>query len=84
MSITTEHRDFADGRLFDWIDYGLNLFDHAAFGQLDKDSFDLGELQSILAAKGRLRGIEATERFYEIGTPEALAETRAYLTRRSA
>lgn len=69
---------------FDCIDYGLNLFSHAAFGRLDKEAFDLGELQGLLAAQGRLRGIEATERFYEIGTPEALAETRAYLTRRSA
>ncbi len=69
---------------FDCIDYGLNLFGAAAFGLLDKDAFDLGELQSLLAARGRLRGIEATERFYEIGTPEALAETRAHLTRSTA
>ena len=72
------------GADFDCIDYGLNLFSHAAFAQLDKDSFDLGELQSLLAAKGSLRGVEATERFYEIGNPEALAETRAHLTRRTA
>jgi NDP-sugar pyrophosphorylase family protein len=66
---------------FDWIDYGLNLFSHAAFAQLDKDVFDLGELQGLLAAKGRLRGVEVSERFYEIGTPEGLEQARAYLTR---
>jgi hypothetical protein len=66
---------------FDCIDYGLNLFSAASFRSLDKDAFDLGELQGLLAARGRLRGVEATERFYEIGTPEGLQETRAFLTR---
>ena len=71
----------APGADFDCIDYGLNLFSAASFGFLEKDAFDLGELQGLLAAKGRLRGVEATERFYEIGTPEGLEQTRAYLTR---
>jgi NDP-sugar pyrophosphorylase family protein len=71
----------APGPDFDWIDYGLNLFSAASFGRLGKDAFDLGELQGLLAASGRLRGVEATERFYEIGTPEGLQETRAFLTR---
>jgi MurNAc alpha-1-phosphate uridylyltransferase len=66
---------------FDCIDYGLNLFSQRAFGRLEKDAFDLGDLQSLLAAQGRLRGVEAKERFYEIGTPEGLEETRAHLTR---
>jgi MurNAc alpha-1-phosphate uridylyltransferase len=69
---------------FDCIDYGLNLFSAGSLGLLSKDVFDLGELQGLLAARGRLRGVEATERFYEIGTPEGLAQTRAFLTRRSA
>jgi MurNAc alpha-1-phosphate uridylyltransferase len=66
---------------FDCIDYGLNLFSHGAFDRLAKEAFDLGELQGLLAASGRLRGVEATERFYEIGTPEGLAQTRDHLTR---
>jgi MurNAc alpha-1-phosphate uridylyltransferase len=74
----------ASGPEFDCIDYGLNLFSAASFGRLEKDAFDLGELQGLLAAKGRLRGVEATERFYEIGTPEGLEQTRAYLTRSKA
>ena len=32
-----------------------------------------------LASAGQLGGYEATERFYEIGTPAALAETDAFL-----
>jgi MurNAc alpha-1-phosphate uridylyltransferase len=69
---------------FDCIDYGLNLFRASAYGELGKEAFDLGELQALLAARGRLRGVEATERFYEIGTPEGLEQTRAYLTRSKA
>jgi NDP-sugar pyrophosphorylase family protein len=69
---------------FEWIDYGLNLFGQRAFQRLDKDAFDLGELQGLLAQQGRLRGCEAAQRFYEIGTPEGLAETRAFLTRSQA
>ncbi len=40
---------------------------------------DLADLYRSLAAEGQLFGFEATERFYEIGTPQALAETRAFL-----
>ena len=31
-----------------------------------------------------MTGYEVTRRFYEIGSPEGLAETRAYLKRRAA
>ena len=74
----------AQGPGFDWIDYGLNLFNQAALQRLDKDAFDLSELQGLLAAAGRMRGVEVKERFYDIGTPQALEETRAHLSRRRA
>ena len=37
-----------------------------------------------LSKSGQLAGLEVSERFYEIGSPEGLAETRAYLKRRAA
>ena len=40
---------------------------------------DLADLTRDLAAAGQLAGYEATERFYDIGTPEALAETERFL-----
>ena len=45
---------------------------------------DLAQAFTRLAAAGQLAGYEATERFYEIGTPEALAETDAFLSGRAA
>jgi N-acetyl-alpha-D-muramate 1-phosphate uridylyltransferase len=61
-----------------WIDYGLGMFSAEGLGATDEP--DLADVYRELASQGRLAGYEATERFYEIGTPEALAETEAFLT----
>jgi NDP-sugar pyrophosphorylase family protein len=61
----------------DWMDYGVQAF---AAEALELSSMrDLTELQSTLAATGALAAYEASERFYEIGTPAALRETDAFL-----
>lgn len=62
-----------------WIDYGLGGLTAAALDRVRPDVDDLAELYRVLAASGELFGYEATERFYEIGTPPALAETDAFL-----
>jgi N-acetyl-alpha-D-muramate 1-phosphate uridylyltransferase len=61
-----------------WIDYGLGVLTPEALDAAPDDP-DLAGVYHQLAAEGRLAGYEATERFYEIGTPEALAETEAFL-----
>ena len=55
-----------------WIDYGLLAFESSVFRESRIP--DLSELCSELASAGQLAGFVATERFYEIGTPEALLE----------
>jgi len=62
-----------------WIDYGLGGLSVEALDEADEREPDLAVLYSALAAAGRLCGFEAVERFYEIGTREALAETDAFL-----
>lgn len=62
----------------EWIDYGLLAFHRTAL-EAERPS-DLADLTRDLAAAGRLAGYPATERFYEIGTPEALAETERHLS----
>ena len=62
-----------------WIDYGLGGLEPSALSAVDESENDLAELYHRLAQAGRLHGFEATERFYEIGTPEAFAETDAFL-----
>jgi NDP-sugar pyrophosphorylase family protein len=63
-----------------WIDYGLGGLTRSALDAVRPDIDDLGDLYHELAARGQLCGYAATERFYEIGTPAALAETSAFLT----
>ena len=63
----------------EWIDYGLLAFRPSA---LEPDGPpDFSDVTRELAAAGQLAGYPASERFYEIGTPEALAETDAFLSR---
>jgi NDP-sugar pyrophosphorylase family protein len=62
-----------------WIDYGLGGLESAALDRAPHRERDLAELYRRLAAAGKLLGFEARERFYEIGTPAALAETDAFL-----
>jgi N-acetyl-alpha-D-muramate 1-phosphate uridylyltransferase len=62
-----------------WIDYGLGGLKSEAFRAVDEREGDLAALYHRLARAGLLYGFEATERFYEIGTPRGLAETEAFL-----
>ena len=62
-----------------WIDYGLGGLTRDALAAADPDEPDLAHLYQRLAAQGELFGYEASERFYEIGTPSALRETDDFL-----
>ena len=61
------------------IDYGLGGLRREALLSYPADSaFDLADLYGRLAAAGRLAALEVTERFYEIGSPAGLSETREF------
>jgi NDP-sugar pyrophosphorylase family protein len=62
-----------------WIDYGLGGLTAATLSLVDDGEHDLAHLYQRLAELGRLCGYEAVERFYEIGTPSALAEADEFL-----
>lgn len=62
----------------EWIDYGLGALRPEAF-DLAPEATDLSDVYGRLAEEGQLDAFEATKRFYEIGTPEALAETDEFL-----
>lgn len=62
-----------------WIDYGLGGLYARALETAPEDERDLAVLYGLLARSGKLCGVAATERFYEIGTPAALEETDAFL-----
>jgi NDP-sugar pyrophosphorylase family protein len=63
------------------IDYGLGAFRKAAFsGRGEDEAFDLAALYQQLLGGGRLQAFEVAGRFYEIGSPAGLEETRAHLS----
>jgi len=67
-----------------FIDYGLGAFRAEAIGDFPAGQrFDLSDVYRSLLAKGELAGYEVRQRFYEIGSPEGLAETDRYLRARS-
>jgi len=62
------------------IDYGLGALQAKVFEDYPDDSvIDLAQIYQDLLARGELAGFEVTQRFYEIGTPSGLEETRRYL-----
>jgi len=63
------------------IDYGLGAFRASAFaGRGEDESFDLAAVFQDLLAHDDLSVFDVPDRFYEIGSPAGLEETRAYLT----
>jgi NDP-sugar pyrophosphorylase family protein len=68
---TTDHK---------WIDYGLGGLTSEALTAVGEEVTDLADLYHVLAASGLLFGFQATDRFYEIGTPGALSETREFFS----
>jgi NDP-sugar pyrophosphorylase family protein len=66
----------------EWIDYGFAVISRQAI--LDwvapGASADLSDLMHDLSLAGRLAGFEVTERFYEIGSPQGLADLERHLS----
>lgn len=62
-----------------WIDYGLGGLTQAVLDQAPAAMSDLSQLYHALAEEALLCGFEASERFYEVGTPVGLAETDSFL-----
>ena len=64
------------------IDYGVQLLRREALtAAMSKERFDLSDLYCDLVSRGQMVGYEVFNRFYEIGTPGALEETRRHLER---
>jgi NDP-sugar pyrophosphorylase family protein len=65
------------------IDYGLGVLTDRAFASFPSDQpFDLAAVYQRLLEQDDLAAVEVFERFYEIGSPEGLEETRAFLSSR--
>lgn len=65
---------------FDHVDYGAMALRRSVIAALPPGKQGLDVIQRDLAARHRLRAVVARERFYEIGSPEGLAELDEFLT----
>ncbi len=66
------------------IDYGLSLFQAAAFNAYPADKpFDLAGVMGNLVRERQLAGYEVRERFYEMGSSAGLAELESLLQSKS-
>lgn len=65
-----------------FIDYGATLLRRSGIDRIPETGVaDLAELYASLADEGSLAGYEVSQRFYEIGSAEGLAELNRYLGR---
>jgi N-acetyl-alpha-D-muramate 1-phosphate uridylyltransferase len=92
----TSNVEFADGRIVKYektlrtpgmhhIDWGLGVLTASAFAPYPEGQpLDLARVYQDLLAAGDLAGYEVANRFYEIGSPEGIADTDAHLRRRGS
>jgi NDP-sugar pyrophosphorylase family protein len=63
-----------------YIDYGVQILrSEAAERLIANRPADVADLYRVLVSEGRMVGHEVNRRFYEIGTPGSLEETRRFL-----
>ena len=63
-----------------YIDYGLGVLSKSVVEHYCQEKvFDLATVYEALANARQLAGFEVVERFYEIGSPDGLAQTEEYL-----
>ncbi len=66
-----------------YIDYGLGLLRSEALRSWPNDkSFDLADVYADLVRRNELAGFEVDRRFYEVGSPQGVAELDAMLSNR--
>jgi NDP-sugar pyrophosphorylase family protein len=62
------------------IDYGIAVLNAATFASFTDDvAFDLADVYSRLVSKNQMAAFEVKQRFYEIGSPQGLAELDSLL-----
>ena len=66
-----------------WIDYGLSVLRRSVVDDIRAGAtVDLAEIYGTLSARGELAGHEVSERFYEVGSPEGVADLERHLAGR--
>jgi NDP-sugar pyrophosphorylase family protein len=67
------------------IDYGVNAFRAEAFASVPgRGAVDLGDVHRAMISRDALRAFPVQERWFEIGSPDGLAQTEAFVRARFA
>ena len=67
------------------IDYGMLVLRREALDPwCDQDRFDLADVLEALASEGEVVAFEVSQRFHDIGTPEARSDTEDFLRSQGA
>lgn len=62
------------------IDFGLSVLSRRVFSQYDESTpVDLADICRELTRAGQVAAVEVSERFYEIGSPQGIRDTEAFL-----
>ena len=72
--------DHRDARM-QWIDYGLSVIRREIVESIPIDgaTCDLADIYRVLSLQGNLAGFETTTRFFEVGSPEGVADLESHL-----
>ena len=69
------------GVQFSYIDYGISIIKRDVISKMVPidQNYDLSEIVKYLASISRISAHEVSERFFEVGSPEAIRETEEHL-----
>lgn len=81
VALYEKHRPDAAGADMNWIDYGLSALpvERIRNAIAAGETGDLADLMHTLSVEGELLAFEVVNRFYEIGSPDGLADLEAHL-----
>jgi N-acetyl-alpha-D-muramate 1-phosphate uridylyltransferase len=80
-----EYDKSADRPEMSHIDFGLSVLSSSVFFQYRNSTvIDLADICRRLSKSRQLAALEVTERFYEIGSPQGIRDTHAFLSRTRA
>ncbi len=79
-TVTRYEKGAPPGSGMDWIDFGFNILRRDVVEEIPAGAVvDLADVLHELSLRGELAGYEVESRFYEVGSPEGLADLEEYL-----
>jgi NDP-sugar pyrophosphorylase family protein len=78
--VTLYDKSGAAGNAAEWIDYGFNVVRRDVVEEIPPgEVVDLADVFRDLSGGGELQGYEVESRFYEVGSPQGVADLEEYL-----